>query len=256
MERSETNSSELHPVYAMAIHVQDDPNDDQWAILARNWGDEGFCSHGKETAEINTLSLLIPRANASNVAVLNSTRFYSRADSTWSYTYTPAPGGVLVTFNLGPPVVENLISGLLQLRWTFPPGAPAGVARASAAPVSSAAGLGSSTSPSPDVHAQTSTRGNEESLEGAEALVNMLVSNLPKTPRQQFNKLAMPPRFQVTKPVQLVQGPLPQKRTTSPRVVSVPDARRNQRNLMRLQILCKAYNGRIPGLPTNACTVH
>ncbi len=35
---------ELHPVYAMAILVQDDPNDEVWAIFVRNWGNEGFCS--------------------------------------------------------------------------------------------------------------------------------------------------------------------------------------------------------------------
>jgi hypothetical protein len=246
--------SELHPVYVMAIHLQDDPNNDQWAILARNWGDEGECSHGKEVVEINSLSLLIPRANASSVSVLDSTRFYSNGNSTVSYTQVP--GGVLVTFNLGPPQDENLISGLLQLLWTFPPGAPAGVARASAAPVKTAPGLGPSATSSTAVHRQTRPLVNEESENGAEGIVDLLVFNLPKAQRQQFTKLAMPPRFRTMKPVQLVQRPLPQKQTTSPKVSSVPDARKEQRNLMRLQMLCKAYNGKIPGLPANTCTGH
>src|SRR6266849_9857038 len=37
-------STESHPVYAMAIHVEDDPADDVWAMFVRNWGNEGFCS--------------------------------------------------------------------------------------------------------------------------------------------------------------------------------------------------------------------
>ncbi|PYQ05685.1 MAG: hypothetical protein DMF82_07970 [Acidobacteria bacterium] len=34
--------SELHPTWVLAIHVQDDPDDDVWAVFMRNWGNEGF----------------------------------------------------------------------------------------------------------------------------------------------------------------------------------------------------------------------
>ena len=37
--------SEYHPAYAVAIQVDDTNSTDTWAIFARNWGDEGFCSH-------------------------------------------------------------------------------------------------------------------------------------------------------------------------------------------------------------------
>jgi hypothetical protein len=36
--------TELHPVYALAIHVNDDPGHDHWAFFIRNRGDEGYCS--------------------------------------------------------------------------------------------------------------------------------------------------------------------------------------------------------------------
>src|SRR5262249_8363069 len=35
--------SELNPVYAMFVHVQDDPADDRWAFFVKNWGNEGYC---------------------------------------------------------------------------------------------------------------------------------------------------------------------------------------------------------------------
>ena len=36
--------AELHPAYAVAIRVNDDPSDETWAIFVRNWGNEGYCS--------------------------------------------------------------------------------------------------------------------------------------------------------------------------------------------------------------------
>jgi hypothetical protein len=36
--------SELHPVFAMAIRVKEDPTDETWVLFARRFGNEGFCS--------------------------------------------------------------------------------------------------------------------------------------------------------------------------------------------------------------------
>jgi hypothetical protein len=44
--------AELHPVYALAIHVNNNLLDDTWAIFVRNWGDEGYC--GSHEEEIDT----------------------------------------------------------------------------------------------------------------------------------------------------------------------------------------------------------
>jgi uncharacterized protein with LGFP repeats len=35
--------SELHPVWAMALNVKYDVNEDVWAMFVRNWGNEGWC---------------------------------------------------------------------------------------------------------------------------------------------------------------------------------------------------------------------
>lgn len=36
---------ELHPIYVLAIHMKDDPNDDVWAIMLNNAGEQGSCGH-------------------------------------------------------------------------------------------------------------------------------------------------------------------------------------------------------------------
>jgi hypothetical protein len=40
--------TELHPVYALAIHVNDDPGHERWAFFIRNRGDEGWCSSNEQ----------------------------------------------------------------------------------------------------------------------------------------------------------------------------------------------------------------
>jgi len=55
-------STEIHPVYAMAIHdaIRRAPDDDVWAIFVRNGGDEGFCASGENTVSLTSISFKIP----------------------------------------------------------------------------------------------------------------------------------------------------------------------------------------------------
>lgn len=55
--------SELHPVYAMAVHTQRNvPDDDVWQIFVRNWGNEGECSQDMHYLDLpeNTYRLVLP----------------------------------------------------------------------------------------------------------------------------------------------------------------------------------------------------
>jgi hypothetical protein len=45
-------STELHPVWAMAVRVKSDPADVVWAIFVRNWGNEGFCSQDQHYLDL------------------------------------------------------------------------------------------------------------------------------------------------------------------------------------------------------------
>ncbi len=59
-------NTELHPVYAMAIMVDDNPADQLWAIFVRNWGDEGFCSTKPHPLDLQTYSFRLPWKEGEN----------------------------------------------------------------------------------------------------------------------------------------------------------------------------------------------
>lgn len=60
--------SEIHPAYAVAIQVKESKDSNQWAIFARNWGDEGFCSHLDHQLNLssvqNAIRMVLPYKSA------------------------------------------------------------------------------------------------------------------------------------------------------------------------------------------------
>jgi hypothetical protein len=52
--------SELHPVFALAIQRKEDANNNEWSILARNWGTGGYCSRYDDQLAEGSLSLVLP----------------------------------------------------------------------------------------------------------------------------------------------------------------------------------------------------
>lgn len=114
--------SELHPVYALAIQVDENPNSNTWAVFVRNWGDEGFCSSlNHEINLVNQkMSLLLPWPGAKGL----------KADVEQLSPQAPPPTvgllqsqsgkgeGALVTFDLPKPQEGGLIEALLRFRWS------------------------------------------------------------------------------------------------------------------------------------------
>lgn len=221
--------SELHPLFGLAIHVKDDPADDQWAILSRNWGNEGFCSDTLETLEIDSLTFFIPHANAG--VTTKQAAFYSNNDGK-TFSVTPQNGGALVTFYLGRPDERTVIMGDIHLTWTNPPLVSARSA------LLSPFGRGGQSEAAP---------ANE-----TERNLSKLVSALPAPTQQQFRHLRMPARFQARFAVNKVDR-APEKRNEKPRVGSARDPRKHDRDVMRVKLLCDAYKGQIPGMPANTC---
>jgi hypothetical protein len=124
--------SEIHPVLAMAIHVKDDPNDDTWAIFARNSGDEGFCSHDSILApELMTVSIKLPwRPDASGPPQIASQTWEKSAVgggqsiALSTFTVSPAPGlpgGFVVQVGLGDVNNSPIVDGEIHLRWPQQP---------------------------------------------------------------------------------------------------------------------------------------
>ena len=127
--------SESHPVYAMAIEVNDDLHDNTWIVFARNTGTEGNCSsedHPLNAADgqlLKTLKLLIPppqRTVRVNEVSTRATQFFSNTGTCPELgyynndQYSEDNEGVLITFNLQPCTQGNcdsLIEGEIHLDW-------------------------------------------------------------------------------------------------------------------------------------------
>jgi hypothetical protein len=115
-------SAEVHPVWAMAILIDDNPNDQLWAIFVRNWGDEGFCGTQDHQINLQSYTFRLPwKEPATSVAVIpNETRFLTNSSQVTGPNVQFAPHhGVLVNFTLPPPAAHGRVNGELHLRWTF-----------------------------------------------------------------------------------------------------------------------------------------
>ncbi len=138
--------SELHPIYAMAIHanpidysVTYDPikvaNSDRWAVFARNWGDEGFCSQDQHLWDIPEISIFIPEPlPSSDYAILDQEFSGSGGDKPLTVEHSKVPGGVVIKFGLGSPDNRPMIDGFVRIHWVTIDSSP-GVTRPSRPPI-------------------------------------------------------------------------------------------------------------------------
>src|SRR5262249_9383291 len=121
---------EIHPLWALAIHAEDRKDDDEWALLVRNWGNEGFCSHQQHYLNLlaDQYTLRLPwRPQATAVEVLIDQSSYCQ-----NFAFAPAsptqpannlevtfkPGeAILVKITLPRPDRGAFVLGDLHLKW-------------------------------------------------------------------------------------------------------------------------------------------
>ncbi len=96
-------STELHPVYALAIHINSNPLDDTWAIFVRNWGNEGYCSQDQHPLYANRLAFMLPHQSATGVQVNAASTFLTSSDAGGPYVSLVPRQGALVEFKLPGP---------------------------------------------------------------------------------------------------------------------------------------------------------
>ncbi len=119
---------ELHPVFAMAIRVKDDPSDEVWEMFARRIGDEGFCSsnlHVLSTLPNDTYTFRFP-SRGSSVKVTQQTLASAAGSITVGFPVSDPRKGKLVSFVIPPPssnrllntFVSDMIHGELHLSWS------------------------------------------------------------------------------------------------------------------------------------------
>jgi len=114
-------SPEIHPVMGLAIHVNNNPNDDTWAFFARNWGDEGYCGDFVVEEPQRQFTFRLPWRKGASEVVVSSGNFRCRdATDTWSVDARRAENAVLVTLTIGPFSERDRMNGEIHLQWSGP----------------------------------------------------------------------------------------------------------------------------------------
>jgi hypothetical protein len=116
---------ELHPVWGLAIRDDSNPNEDVWAIFARNWGNEGSCSKGWDITRSkwqhylplrnNKMTFFIPAALTSS-SVVTPVFQPANPDGSPRYELKQMSDGILLTIDLGEPESRQLFWGGLHIR--------------------------------------------------------------------------------------------------------------------------------------------
>ena len=240
-------ATEMHPVYALAIHTNSDPQDDTWAIFVRNWGDEGYCSQYQHPLDTNRIAFLIPHPSASAVQVNVATTFLTNSNQASGPAVSLVLGqGATVEFDLPAPEAGARINGELHLQWT------AGAAGSPAARAAEAARVGIAEraatmrpAVSPAVMAA-----HPVAIEGEKRL-DQLLSQLPADKRASLKSQLVPPvAFDSIKPRALAATT--PKPANAAHTRAVLDTAKQQRDLQRARAVCAAHNQVIPEMP-NVC---
>jgi len=246
--------AELHPVYALAICVNEDPNDETWALFVRNWGDEGFCSSQNHELHLvgDHYTFRFPwRRGATSVTVLGGSSVDCRKGVSPLPVEWATGDGVRVTFKMPGPEARGFGDGILHLQWAGKPEAHVDFGPGAAGPVAKG-GLGKSMKPPVKGPVQRQRVGE------AENYLAGLGANLSKKQIQdvqaQVAKMKRPRR---STPTLTAFGPatalkrlpsLPTKRTAAimPKVRPVFDRAKMAIDKARSEALKTAFGGKIP----------
>ena len=233
-------SSQLHPVYAMALHLSSDATKDRWAFFARNWGNEGFCSRNQHYWDVSPLSIFIPGPEGATDFTLIDQDVKANGDFGIRASFVNA--GVLLSFDLGAPESRAIADGLVSIRWTLPP-APRGAAI-------TMSGRRAASTFGPSIRGRLATNqpngGRAEDLTLTAGLSEDRVSQLRR-------QLAPPAVARNSRSLQIARAPAtvpPPRGRASMRAVL--DSAKLERENRRANAVCAAQRANLPSL-TAAC---
>jgi hypothetical protein len=115
-----SSATELHPVYAMAIRVAEDPADETWAMFVRNLGNEGYCSQDLHALDLldHSYTFRLPwRPGATSVRVKQQTFLTNNKEVTGPDVTWEVNREVSVRFHLPDPEAGARVNGELHLEW-------------------------------------------------------------------------------------------------------------------------------------------
>jgi hypothetical protein len=241
--------SELHPVYALAANVNDDPTDNVWAMFVRNTGNEGYCSSRIWEATFQAYTFRLPwREGMNSVRVLwgSGESDFNGTAGTVGPAVVFAPGqGIDVTFTIPHPSVRPLLEGELHLQWQGQP------------PVAAPSpGRGRGRGAVAEVTGSVTRTEHDEAGPFEDA-----IKRLPAEKRSVVDKAR---QIRDTTPLKL--NPLPRgaaaknvDKLPTPRSVVRLGAkgdsatRKLAQDAAQLRAVCDAWNGSPPGFPPDLC---
>jgi hypothetical protein len=217
-------------------------------MFARNRGDEGYCSSHLWDAGFEDYTVRLPwRDGMTGVDVNWSKTHFSGTEGTSGPTVsrmlpTPAdPGGVFVSFHLGPAPSTPLVFGALHLIWTGTPNAPIHEPTGNSVVTKSRLTIG-------------------QGVEEADEFENMMQKASAHLTAAQRTSITNASRSHQARPRvhELSQGSV-QTITQPPPVAILPGTRsfpataKVKRDAAGIRMLCTATKNAPPGLPATVC---
>jgi hypothetical protein len=262
LDAEHSSHTEIHPVWGMAICVNQDPQDETWAIFARNFGNEGYCSQDQHYLDLlgNTIKFRLPwRRGATSVSVAGATVFRTNDTRVTGPGVQWAAGqGVVVSFTLPRPEDKPRVHGELHLQWAGnlqPPVASPSVDTLFASVEHAHVEHQPSHEPAPIAMEGSMARPREQE-DRAEDRVNALIQQMNP---QQLATFSSSLQRNISPDVQAAQGtgagvqvnnlPQPDPAGQSPSERAVRDPAKIQKDKRNFQAFYAAFGGNIPGVP-------
>jgi hypothetical protein len=111
--------SEVHPVYTMAIQLDEATQKNVWAVFVRNWGTGGFCSRWNDELTASQMAVVLPVTASSGPTEVSIEQFAGTAGvGCPTYGYIQGEGEKLL-FDLPAPTPENegMAVMLVTMKW-------------------------------------------------------------------------------------------------------------------------------------------
>lgn len=250
-------TTELHPLWVMAIHLRDNPTDDVWVLLARNWGDEGFCSSEQHYLDglppdpanpaLSQFTLRLPWRNQATGVAVNPDKsvFYGSEVAAPQITYVNNQAAFVKFKFPKPDNTRGFSLGELHLIWkngqTEPVNPVGPIDNECTLPEAARAPAGKPARPP-----------GEELLSKAKNIMNQDKEKVDRYKRTLSQGVvaeaaAKATRQQVGAATAEVAPPLPP--STSPKVRPGPDNVKFNKDVAEVRALCAAFENNIPGLP-------
>ena len=235
-----------HPIYGMAIEVNDSARDNTWIFMVRNWGNEGMCSSSDHQVNLpnSVYAVSIPTRSSQGSVTWSDFRTHNYAGGdTINIDFNGGPETVL-TFPLPQPGGHPVIEGELHIDWG--PNAPPGPRDGMGFPLPGANGPGKMLQSEIRILHPALKRPERDSEPEAQ-----LVAILKSLPEQQQTRIlqSMPPRLRPSPQsgtLQLVAKPRTWRNTPSGPVIHLVENRQMADQALAFETaLCRVTGKRV-----------